>query len=359
MSESVLIFTDPSPNTDETVPVNNHAASDTNIIWYFPPEIKQAILRGDVAGYQQAKFIHAEDLEPNFNAIEKRGCEAFVTVTNRSNGQKYYLSASGSGWIWVYTTNVEHIRLGVNASNLNKSRATVSIGCFSKNARFMGISILILRDLPFLVTALEVSSIALRDVLTVSGKLPGGGSLSRLFGMPDFRRDFDSPGDIISDGMNLLIRACSGFCSDRSSPIAVDDMLFLFDAMREPFGIEVNIYNWDPEEQWDVVDWYPENAVVLGNSKDSENEKNMLDSEKAGLRPISSEYIHYGIGCVSYHFIIDQSRTPIPRPDGFPVSCESVVSCATYVFKKCKFTADADHYLPTLTSGYFSHQVRK
>ena len=257
----------------------------------------------NVAAYLKAKLAHAEDLKPNLDAIEKRGSDAFVTVTNRSNGQKYQLCASDSGWIWAYTVTVDHADA--------KPMPTVCIGCFSKNAKFMGISTSTLDNLALVIISLVlVRPIALRAITVAVEKLVNVFSSASSAGVFQLG----------SWGIN---------CLDVGVSVGT---LFLFSTLYKPFGLEVNIYNWDEEEQWDIVEWHPDNAVILNNR----DEKKVF--EQANLRPISSTFLMSSSVMVfrAYEFFPDQ--IPMPMPVDFIVSDQPAATYATYVIQNGKFS---------------------
>ncbi|KAG5635696.1 hypothetical protein H0H81_010366 [Sphagnurus paluster] len=39
-------------------------------------------------------------------------------------------------------------------------------------------------------------------------------------------------------------------------------LLYLINYLRQEFGLEISVFNWSTEEEWDVVEWHADNAVM-------------------------------------------------------------------------------------------------
>ena len=256
-----------SANSEPQPDANGH-------LWYFPDNIKQAILNGDTAALLKAKKEHTTQLRANYDAIKKNSTDAFTTVTNPSNGQEYQICASDSGWLWFYTTKVEHVDA--------KARATVCVGSFSKDTKFMGISTHTMHNLPIEGAATIASFVVMRYIATfINRRLTGvvvhaalrAAEAAALEGL-------EAGGYMVRSAAIKVIRRLGGALGGAVIGLLV---LFLFDVIFKVYGLEVNIYNWSQKEQWDVVECHPDNMVI----HDEKNEEEQF--KEAQLLPVSSE----------------------------------------------------------------------
>ncbi|KAG5635695.1 hypothetical protein H0H81_010365 [Sphagnurus paluster] len=135
-------------------------------VWYIPPAIRQAVVKKDGAKIQAGKNDHVNDLKANMDAIQKVGEDASLSVTDQTTKQKYRLCPSDDGWLWTYTQKLEHFDA--------KIKATVCVGSFSKNAKWMGLSVNTLSNMPITITDFIVNGVVSRLVgRFISNRLGG------------------------------------------------------------------------------------------------------------------------------------------------------------------------------------------
>ena len=237
-----------------------HPTSDGHV-WFFPPEMKQAILSSDTGTVRAIKKQHAEDLKANVDVIGQKVDKAFAKTINKSTGQEYQLCETETGIVWTYAVNIQHSDA--------KAKATVCVGTFSKNAKCMGISTTTLDDLAVNITAAVISSIAASVVGTFVSQLVGGAIYSAALAAAEAA----AVGVLEAGGFMVAgtLVSLAGFAAGLLAAIVVGvAFYFIIDAIRKSFGLEVNVYNWSRKEQWDVVEWYSDNAVL--QNVDGKNE---------------------------------------------------------------------------------------
>jgi hypothetical protein len=224
--------------------------------WYFTPEMTQAVQNDDAATIQSIKDANIADLKANMDLIAKKSGDAFVTVTNKSDGQEYKLCASDNGWIWAYTLDLGHD----NASP-GKLKATVSCGTFTKSKMVLGISVNTISSL-----GASISQVIINTMLSISlGKFisqrVGGALFSAALeraeaaaaqGIEGFASFFPK---WIATGSSFLGGMIGG------AVIAIV-LLYLINYFYMSFGLEINVYNWSLAEEWDIVDWHSDNALM-------------------------------------------------------------------------------------------------
>ncbi|KAF5371949.1 hypothetical protein D9615_008114 [Tricholomella constricta] len=285
-------------NTIKSDPVNE------GHVWYVPPAIQQAVLDKDGAKIQNAKNGHISDLKANMDAFKKVGEDAFLTVTNKSDGQKYKLCPSDNGWLWTFTTKIEHVDA--------KIKATVCVGSFSKNAKWMGLSTNTLSNLPTAITDLIVNGVVARLI---------GRFISKRLGGAIYKAALQAAEEAAAAGLEEAgmmfpewAVSAAGFVGGMVGGIVVGIvLLYLINYLRQDFGLEINVFNWSTQEEWDVVDWHSDNAVMVNSDGKTDPFKN------GNLEAVSNV---------------------IKVPDGFVISDDSVASYATYTLQNDHQTAE-------------------
>ncbi|KAG5637234.1 hypothetical protein H0H81_005277 [Sphagnurus paluster] len=263
--------------------------------WYFPKAIKEAVLAEDPSTVGKAKQKHAEDLKPNIEIIGKKGLDAYIAALNASDNQKYQLCETETGIIWTYIVKMEHIDA--------KIKATIAVGSFSKNAQILGVSMTTLTNLPTQIADFTLSSIAAKIVGTfVTQRLAGATyPIALAVGEEVAAASLQAAGIIVSE----LVVTIASFVTGLIVFVIVGLVVyFIVSALKKSFGLTLNIYNWSTKEEWDVVDWYGDNADM----QDVANKKDPF--RRGNLPPVTDE---------------------IKLPDGTTVKSDDLVaSYATY-----------------------------
>ncbi|KAF5371950.1 hypothetical protein D9615_008115 [Tricholomella constricta] len=229
--------------------------------WYFPADIKQAILDQNTSKVRKAKQKHADDLKPNLDLMGKKGSDAYVTVTNESNKQQYQLCETDTGIMWTYTIDIQHIDA--------KVKATVAVGSFSKTAKILGISTTTLTNLPSQIADLTISTIAAKVVGTFVAQRLGGAIYTAALAAAETAATagLEAAGVMVSE----LVVTIASFVTGLIAFIIVGLVVyFVLSAIHKSFGLQVNVYNWSTTEEWDIVEWYGDNADMQDTEKKSE-----------------------------------------------------------------------------------------
>ncbi|KAG6811967.1 hypothetical protein H0H92_005071 [Tricholoma furcatifolium] len=253
---------------------------DVGHTWFFTPEMAKAVNDGDGAAVQNLRNTNMNDLKANMDLISKVSGDAFVTVTNPSDGQQYRLCASDNGWMWVYTLDVTADDSPTAPDGALK--ATVSCGTFTKSQQILGLSVKTIGSLGASITELIINGIVSFAIGKFISQRVGGALYDQAMeaatqaaveGVEDFTSYFPE-----------WIATASGFLGGMVGGIVVGIiLLFLINYVFLTFGLEINVYNWSVQEEWDITDWYSDNALMqnpqfaVGNLPAVTNEIKMPD----------------------------------------------------------------------------------
>ncbi|KAG5635694.1 hypothetical protein H0H81_010364 [Sphagnurus paluster] len=221
--------------------------------WYFPADVKQAVLDQDINKIDAAKKKHAADLEANIKIMSKKGPDAYVTTTNESNKQQYQICETETGIMWTYTTKIEHVKA--------KVRATVAVGSFSKNAQILGISTTTLTNLPTQIADLTISSIAAKVVGTFVAQRLGGAIYAAALAAAETAATagLEAAGIMVSE----LVVTIASFVTGLIALVVVGIIVYyVVSVLHKSFGLTFNVYNWSTSDEWDIVEWYSDNALM-------------------------------------------------------------------------------------------------
>ena len=110
---------------------------------YLDPDTKQKWAAGNMAAIEAKKAVAKNDLQPIYTNITNNAEKAFAKV-QASNGEIYYLSWSSSAVVWSYvksTPNAHAPKSGsASVTDTPDEAAHISVGSYSTNAKFLGIS---------------------------------------------------------------------------------------------------------------------------------------------------------------------------------------------------------------------------
>ncbi|KAG5635699.1 hypothetical protein H0H81_010369 [Sphagnurus paluster] len=273
-------------------------------VWYIPPAIRQAVVDKDGAKIQAGRNDHVHDLKANMDAIQKVGEDAFLSVTDQKTKQRYRLCPSDDGWLWTYTQNLEHVDA--------KIKATVCVGSFSKNARWMGLSLNTLSNMPTQITDFIVNGVVARLI---------GRFISKRLGGMVYKAALEAAEEAAAEGLESASMmfpewavSAAGFVGGLVGGMVIGiALLYLINYLHEDFGLEINVFNWSTAEEWDVVEWHGDNAVM-------QNSDGKTDPFKQGN--------------------LEAVTNLIKLPTGFAISDDSVASYATYILQNDKQTAE-------------------
>lgn len=219
---------------------------------FFSADMRRSIQNGDINTIRSARKKISEDLKPNLNAIKNEGASAFKEVINKSTNKPYYLCASAYGWLWVMEVETPG----------DETTCTIQFGLYSKNSKFLDIVTRVWKNIPsFDGKTVALGSIA---VLVIGGFMQG-----RLRGLVHgtalkqalvFAADKIVTWGLMTRGQAMkLICGTLGFAAGLAASIMVS---FAIDFVYRPYYLTVNIYNWDKNHSWKVVEWHGDNAMV-------------------------------------------------------------------------------------------------
>ncbi|KAG5650111.1 hypothetical protein H0H81_000709 [Sphagnurus paluster] len=292
-------------------------------VWYIPPAIRQAVLDKDGAKIQAGRNNHVHDLKANMDAIHKVGEDAFLSVTDSTTKQRYRLCSSDDGWMWTYTQKLEH----VNA----KIKATVCVGSFSKNAKWMGLSVNTLSNMPTSITDFIVNGVVSRLI---------GKFISKRLGGMAYKAALTAAEEAATEGLESASMmfpewaiSAAGFVGGLVGGMVVGIvLLYLINYLHQEFGLEINVFNWSTEEEWDVVEWHGDNAVM--QNSDGKTDPFKQDN----LEAVTSKLIKWSV-LAFYNDQHSYFSDVIKLPTGFAISDDSVASYATYILENNSKTA--------------------
>ncbi|KAG6860346.1 hypothetical protein C0995_012415 [Termitomyces sp. Mi166 len=231
--------------------------------YFVTPEVQQAFIDMDGAKIQKIRDAHNHDLKANMDLIKQAGADAFLTVTNPSDGKQYKMCASDNGWIWTFNMELktDNMELKTDDNSKNHVKATVSCGSFSKTNKVLGLSTDIFHNLAADITDFAVSTMLANGAGTfIKSRLAGKVYTEAIEAAAAAASDgIENFAELVPmwtvDGIGLLGGLFAGV-------VASIALLYILDLIHMRFGLTINVYNWSENEQWDVVGWYADNAIM-------------------------------------------------------------------------------------------------
>lgn len=227
--------------------------------------MKAEIVNGNYSALVDARNANISDLQPNITTMRnaERSEDAFVTVAN-SDGQKYKICASDSGWIWSYTTQIQH------TDNGTKTQCVVQTGTYSKNGKILGISYQTLSNIPTdltaIATAMIMSSITFNFVKQYI--MEGIFELALNRALSAAAADAVAGGFMISEAAASIVAFVgAGLAAGVIGAVIAIIVFFVADVLHRSYGLIISVYNWDVQSAWKVTSWYGDNAVVSQETK--------------------------------------------------------------------------------------------
>jgi hypothetical protein len=208
------------------------------------------------------------------------GADAFETKANPSTNEEYQICETDTAIVWSYTIDVQHEN--------DKLRPTISIGAFSKNANIMGISTTTFSNVPATATNAAISAIAARVVGAFVKQIVAGYAYPTAIAAAEEAATvgMEAVGMAIGD----IVVIVAGVVSSLIIFVVVGIVFYLiFSFIHKSFGLEVNIYNWSKKEEWDIVEWHSDNALI--NNADSESQPFKEAKLEAVSRTFASSFV--------------------------------------------------------------------
>ena len=237
---------------------------------YLTADLKAKILQGDFAALAAARKNNQLDLQPNLTSMNQSKdptSAGFVTVTNQSNGQKYRICASNSGWVWSYTTSMTQ---SVADDGNTTTQCVVQTGSYSKTGQILGLSYQTLTNMPTDLTVIGASvMVSLVVGNMVKQMVLGAIYQAAMTAAVDAAASGAVAGGFMIGETAALVGAyiISGLAAGVAGAIIAVIIFYLADFLHRSYGLTVQIYNWDTTVTWNVTDWYADNAVVAqGNA---------------------------------------------------------------------------------------------
>ncbi|KAF9462754.1 hypothetical protein BDZ94DRAFT_1260680 [Collybia nuda] len=227
--------------------------------YYITRDIRRAIADRDVDKVKQSRDQNVSDLKAIVDNVAKHGEKAWTTPTNKSDGVPYKLIASNDGWMWCYMIDRqdETALAGEEATY----KCTISVGSYSKTAKWMGLSMSNLNNVPLhtpiaVLTAMVANSIGkfigrrLERILTSKAAEEAAEEGARVLSKNGIRY-----AKWLSKGGAWVARVVSGAIIELV-------LLFIFNYLKMDFGLEISVYNWNRDEEWLIEQFYEDNADV-------------------------------------------------------------------------------------------------
>ncbi|KAG6808511.1 hypothetical protein H0H92_003921 [Tricholoma furcatifolium] len=226
---------------------------------YITADDLKVFQNNDALTLQELRKQNYADIKPILNAIKAEGPSAFTTAYDVDNkNQQYELCQAANGVVWVYVDSIQP-----DPKSSGKLVATVSCGTFSYTNSWLGISSTVLGDLGAQVTVAILS--------TVATTLVGRFIFSRLAG-----QSYDVAAAEASEAAEASVEdfvtifpewaaTGLGFLGGLVAGAVAAVILFLIiELFLKSYQLQVQVINWSTQEEWDVVEWYGDNADMSG-----------------------------------------------------------------------------------------------
>lgn len=232
---------------------------------YLTADLKAKILAGDFKALAAARKNNQLDLQANLTSMNESTdpeSQGFVTVTNTSNGQKYRICASDSGWVWSYTTSLTQTTADDGKTT---TQCVVQTGSYSKTGQILGLSYQTLTNMPTDLTAIGASvmtSLIIGNM--VKNMVMGAVYEAAMTAAVNAAAVGAVEGGFMIGETAALVGAyiISGLAAGIAGAIIAVIIFYLADFIHRSYGLTVQIYNWDTTVTWNVTNWYADNAVV-------------------------------------------------------------------------------------------------
>lgn len=227
--------------------------------FYITCEVRQAIVDKDIDKVKANKRQNVEDLKANIEDIRKRGEGAWVIIVNASDNVGYKLNASDGGWMWCYVIHREDVPTEGNPTY----NATVTIGSYSRTAKQLSFSVTIIRSIPAMIPT---------DLITSAVSYVVGKFISRRADNISFTKAAE---EAVREGAEALEKVSKMFAARWAANGPgimacfvggfVNQLVLHFIANYKvaSFGLEINVYNWSKDEEWNVLEYYGSNTADL------------------------------------------------------------------------------------------------
>ncbi|KAG6823193.1 hypothetical protein H0H92_011096 [Tricholoma furcatifolium] len=219
----------------------------------------QAFQNNDAGTLQNLRNQNYADLKPILDAIKANGVNAFTTAYDvDNNNQPYEQCVTANGCVWVY---IDSIQADPNSSG--KLSATVSCGTFSYTNSWLGISSTVLGSIGAQATVAVISTVATALVgKFIFSRLAGGSydvaasaaSDAAEVSVEDFATTFP---EWAATGVGFLGGLVAG-------AVAAIVLFFIIELFEKSYQLQTQVTNWSTQEEWDVVEWYGDNADMSG-----------------------------------------------------------------------------------------------
>ncbi|KAL2128697.1 hypothetical protein VTI74DRAFT_8818 [Chaetomium olivicolor] len=233
---------------------------------FITQQLKKQIAQGNYQALANARVQNLQDLQPNFTTLQNASdaAHAYATATNPSNGRKYQICASDSGWLWHYTVDIRHVP-SAEDDKTTVTECVVQSGTYSKNGQFLGIAYQTFTNIPTVVTDLACSAMAMFvEFYFVRQYLLGA-----LYEVALNAAVEAAAADAVAGGLMVNAAAASmaatilsGLAAGIVGVVVGIALFMLADFLRRSYGVTIDVYNWDTKSDWKIEDWYGDNAVV-------------------------------------------------------------------------------------------------
>jgi hypothetical protein len=204
-----------------------------------------------------------QDLQANMTTIQNSNNwdDAYVTVTDQTSGQDYYIIASDNGWMWSYTTQIST----TDAGGKTQTQCVVQSGTYTKNAQMLGLSHQTLTNVPTEITALAASMIVASVAFNYIKQYILQGIFERALAaaLAAAAEDAVAGGFMVDAAAAGIVASIgAGLAAGVIGAIVAVIIFYVADFLHRSYGLSIAVYNWDTQSSWNITTWYGDNAVV-------------------------------------------------------------------------------------------------
>ncbi|KAF4604546.1 hypothetical protein EYR40_003320 [Pleurotus pulmonarius] len=235
-----------------------------------------------MSSIEQKRAQAQKDLQPIYDNISKNGESAWTLVEHDS--QKYYVSWTASATMWAYVKDQPQDSsksLAGQDPPMTKT-SVISVGSYSKTSNLLGISGYIWKNIPITVVA---SAIALTFVFFMRGLISDGVAWGIEFAATQLAEAAVAAGvEELAIAIPASVAGAGGLIIAGIIGVALFfAVMALASIIFRQYFLTVNIFNFDPSNQWKSLSWYSDNANISNGEWKAESIPEFTPACKSAL----------------------------------------------------------------------------
>lgn len=231
-------------------------------------EVKKAYIQNDFKKIKELEQKAQKDLQPIYENISKNGAKAWTKV--RSGGKEFYMSWSNSGCMWVYTSEMKKISSGQNDFSY---QVEAQVGTYSKSGSILG-----LHSYNLSLTSVLVEAVISYIIAKALSQIIAEGLGFLVANFATYICTAAAEMGIEAFSCTVATTALSAVATCLVFAVVFIGLTYLWDWLNRKYTIRLQIFNWDGEHDWKVVQEVRSNAKISG--EDKEEVKFSLDRMK-------------------------------------------------------------------------------